>query len=221
MKPAPPKVVFVVDDDELVRRSLQRLFLSAGYKSETYDSAEGYLSRDRCLNPACLVLDLQMPGLNGFALQDALNDRGSHEGVVFITGHGDVPACARALKSGAVDFLMKPFGDNELLAAVDQALVRSAGALQVTNERQMAEDRLSALTPREVDVLRYVIAGLMNKEIAAELGTSEKTVKVHRGRVMEKLHFNSVAELVRFCGVAGIEPLQPQDGTKVPYSFGA
>jgi FixJ family two-component response regulator len=201
----PPKIV-VVDDEEMVRRSLQRLFLSAGYRAEMLESAESYLDRPAYEGPTCLVLDLQMPGLNGFALQDALADRGSVEGIVFITGHGDVPACARALKHGAVDFLMKPFADTELLAAVDRALAQSGEEVRVRQVRTAARARAAALTPREMDVLRYVISGMLNKQIAAALGATEKTIKVHRGRVMEKLRMDSVADLVRFCVEADITP---------------
>lgn len=202
----PPKII-VVDDEEMVRRSLQRLFLSAGYGAEMLESAESYLARPVYEGPTCLVLDLQMPGLNGFALQDALADRGSVEGIVFITGHGDVPACARALKHGAVDFLMKPFADTELLAAVDRALAQSGEEVRVRQVRTAAQARAAALTPREMDVLRYVISGMLNKQIAAALGATEKTIKVHRGRVMEKLRVDSVADLVRFCVEADITPL--------------
>lgn len=202
----PPPVVYVVDDDELVRRSLQRLFMSAGHDASTFPSAESYLKQDLPTRPACLVLDLQMPGLNGFALQDALTARGSHEGIVFISGHGDVPACARALKQGAVDFLMKPFGDDQLLASVDEALAYSERALRQTLCKQGVQELLATLTPRELEVLRGVIAGNLNKQIAAELGTTEKTIKVHRGRVMEKLDVHSVADLVRMCALIGLEP---------------
>jgi FixJ family two-component response regulator len=201
-----PPVVYVVDDDELVRRSLQRLFMSAGHDAFTFSSAESYLKQELPTRPACLVLDLQMPGLNGFALQDELTARGSHEGIVFISGHGDVPACARALKQGAVDFLMKPFGDDRLLASVEEALAYSERALKQTLSRQGVQELLATLTPRELEVLRGVIAGYLNKQIAADLGTTEKTVKVHRGRVMEKLEVHSVAELVRMCAVIGLEP---------------
>lgn len=213
-----PPVVYVVDDDELVRRSLQRLFLSAGHDAFTFSSAESYLKQELPTRPACLVLDLQMPGLNGFALQDELTARGSHEGIVFISGHGDVPACARALKQGAVDFLMKPFGDDQLLASVDEALSYSERALKQTLSKQGVQELLATLTPRELEVLRGVIAGCLNKQIAAELGTTEKTVKVHRGRVMEKLEVHSVAELVRMCAVIGLEPGQAGAGREEAFS---
>lgn len=206
MKSPPTPLVLVVDDDELVRRSLQRLFLSTGYEAGIFPSANAYLQSPVPDRPACLVLDLQMPGVNGFALQEALLGRGSHEGIVFITGHGDVPACARALKRGAVDFLTKPFGDDQLLAAVEEAVRYSERTLQKLLETTGARELMETLTPRELEVLQGVISGCLNKQIAAELGTAEKTVKVHRGRVMEKLRVNSVAELVRLCLQAGIEP---------------
>ena len=155
--------------------------------------------------PSCLVLDVQLPGLDGLELQQALADR--KEQIVFITGHGDVPMCTQAMKAGAVDFLIKPVDDKALLAAVRRALERSAEIRRMKAERASARAKLDRLTPREFEVLQRVIAGLLNKQIAAELGSAEKTVKIHRGRVMEKMGVASVPELVRLAQAAGVAPL--------------
>ena len=155
--------------------------------------------------PSCLVLDVQMPGLDGLELQQALADRAVQ--IVFLTGHGDVPMCAEAMKAGAVDFLTKPVDDEELLDAVARALARSVEVRKSGAERASARARLDTLTPREFEVLRRVIAGLLNKQIADDLGSAEKTIKIHRGRVMEKMGVSSVAELVRVAQVAGVAPV--------------
>ena len=195
-------LVCVVDDDESIRKGLSRLFRSAAIQVETFPSAQGYLDRRIHEGPCCVVLDVQMPGIGGLELQKELATRG--EQIVFITGHGDVPMCAGAMKAGAVDFLAKPFDEEDLLAAVSRALVRSFKARKTMAERRTARERLNLLTPRELEVMRGVVAGLLNKQIAAELGAAEKTIKTHRGRVMEKTGATSVAELVRLAQVAGI-----------------
>ena len=200
------KLVCVVDDDESVRRALGRLLKSAGYAAETFASAEDYLAREIFEGPICLVLDVRMPGLKGPALQEALEDHGACEQIVFITGHGDVPTATRAMKKGAVDFLTKPFDGEELIQAVKRALKRSEERLRNRGERLKARSRVEKLTPREFEVLRFVVMGLLNKQIAAELHTAEKTVKVHRGRVMQKLGVTSVADLVRISQWAGVSP---------------
>ena len=200
------KLVCVVDDDQSVRRGLGRLFKSAGYAAETFASAEDYLAREIFEGPICLVLDVRMPGLNGLGLQEALETRGACEQIVFITGHGDVPTATRAMKKGAVDFLTKPFDGEELIQAVKRALKRSEERLRNRGERLKARSRVEKLTPREFEVLRFVVMGLLNKQIAAELHTAEKTVKVHRGRVMQKLGVTSVADLVRISQWAGVSP---------------
>ena len=197
-------LVCVVDDEEPVRRSLSRLFRSARLPTETFVSAQAYLDRTTHDGPSCLVLDVQLPGLDGLELQQALADR--KEQIVFITGHGDVPMCTQAMKAGAVDFLIKPVDDEALLDAVCRALERSAEIRKMRAERASARAKLERLTPREFEVLQRVIAGLLNKQIAAELGAAEKTVKIHRGRVMEKMGVTSVAELVRLTQVAGVAP---------------
>src|SRR5687767_7566776 len=211
----PRELVGVVDDDQSVRRGLRRLLKSAGYAAEMFASAEDYLAREPFTGPICLVLDVRMPGLNGLALQEALEARGGCEQIVFITGHSDVAACRQAMKNGAVDFLLKPFDDDELIEAVQHALDRSRESLRARAERRQARSLVDKLTPREFEVLRLVIIGLLNKQIAAELDTAEKTIKVHRGRIMQKLALASVAELVRFSQLAGVSPAQLSNGTKV------
>jgi len=200
------KLVCVVDDDQSVRRGLGRLFKSAGYAAETFASAEDYLAREIFEGPICLVLDVRMPGLNGLELQEALETRGACEQIVFITGHGDVPTATQAMKSGAVDFLMKPFDDEELIEAVKRALGRGEEQLRKRAERRDARGLIDKLTPREFEVLRFVVTGLLNKQIAGELQTAEKTIKVHRGRVMQKLGVASVPDLVRISQQAGVSP---------------
>jgi FixJ family two-component response regulator len=211
------ELVGVVDDDQSVRRGLRRLFRSAGYAAETFASAEDYLAREFFEGPTCLVLDVRMPGLNGLGLQKELEARGGCEQIVFITGHSDVPTATRAMKDGAVDFLLKPFDSDELIAAVKKALSRGKESLRKRAERRRARALIDKLTPREFEVLRFVIIGLLNKQIAAELKTAEKTVKVHRGRVMQKLGLTSVPDLVRLTQTAGISPADAPHGTKVHY----
>ncbi len=203
---APAALVGVVDDDQSVRRGLRRLFKSAGYAAETFASAEDYLAREIFEGPICLVLDVRMPGLNGLGLQEALESRGGCEQIVFITGHSDVPTCTQAMKNGAVDFLMKPFDDGELIEAVKRALNRGQEFRRKRGEKREARGRIDKLTPREFEVFRYVIMGLLNKQIAVELHTAEKTIKVHRGRVMRKLGVTSVPDLVRVSQRAGVSP---------------
>jgi FixJ family two-component response regulator len=200
------ELVCVVDDDLSVRRGLRRLFKSAGHAAETFASAEDYLAREIFEGPICLVLDVRMPGLNGLGLQEALETRGACEQIVFITGHGDVPTATRAMKCGAVDFLIKPFDDEELIEAVQRALERGREQLRKRRGRREARGLINKLTPREFDVFRFVILGLLNKQIAAELNTAEKTIKVHRGRVMQKLRVTSVPDLVRISQRAGVAP---------------
>jgi FixJ family two-component response regulator len=200
------ELVGVVDDDQSVRRGLRRLFRSAGYAAETFDSAEDYLARELFDGPTCLVLDVRMPGLNGLGLQKELEARGGCEQIIFITGHKDVPTATQAMKNGAVDFLLKPFDSDELIEAVKKALLRGKERLGKRAERRLARALIDKLTPREFEVLRFVIIGLLNKQIAAELKTAEKTVKVHRGRVMQKLGLTSVPDLVRLTQTAGVSP---------------
>jgi len=200
-------IVFVIDDDEAVRKSLKRLLSSADYDSEAFKSAGDFLTRVPHSGPACLLVDVQMPGLNGLALQEALIHRRREEQLIFITGHGDIPMCAKAMKAGAVDFLPKPFKPNELLKCVERALVRSVKQRDHATEKNNTRGMLDLLTPREFEVMQLVSTGLLNKQVAGELGIAEKTVKVHRGRVMEKLRVNSIAELVRLVEKAEVPPL--------------
>jgi two-component system, LuxR family, response regulator FixJ len=200
------ELVCVVDDDQSMCRSLRRLLKSAGYAAETFSSAEDYLAREIFEGPICLVLDVRMPGLQGPGLQEALEKRGACDQIVFLTGHGDVPTAARAMKKGAVDFLTKPFDDEELILAVKRALERAEEQLRRRAERREARRLIEKLTPREFEVLRFVVMGLLNKQIAVELHSAEKTIKVHRGRVMQKLGVTSVADLVRISQRAGVAP---------------
>ena len=200
----PNSLVFVIDDDASVRKSLARLLRSADYKSEIFESASDFLARAPHDGPSCVVVDVQMPGLTGIELQKDLIQRHREEQLVFITGHGDIPMCAQAMKAGAVDFLRKPFRADDLLECVHSALVRSAVQRRHSAEKNGARRLLDLLTPREFEVMQLVITGMLNKQIAGEMGTAEKTVKVHRGRVMQKLGVTSVAGLVRLVQRAGI-----------------
>ena len=200
------EIVYVVDDDESVRRGLSRLLRSAGLSVETFPSAQAFLSRDLPDRPACLVLDVRMPGLSGLDLQAALKQAGRPMPIVFISGQSDVPVSVRAMKEGALDFLQKPFDDDQLLSAIAGALARGRTARALRDESAVVRQRFETLTPRERQVLGQVIAGLLNKQIAANLGAAEKTIKIHRGRVMQKMAAGSVADLVRMAQRIGIEP---------------
>ncbi len=197
--------VFVVDDDGSVRKSLVRLLKSMGYPARPYASAREFLDDWRHdPAPGCLVLDVQLPGLNGLELQEQLRASAIPIPIIFITGHGDIPMSVRAMKAGAVDFLAKPFQDADLLRAVQEAIARNVESQAEHAEREAVAGLFAALTPREREVMALVVSGLANKRIAAELGTSEKTIKVHRGRVMEKMKVQSVADLVRASQKLGI-----------------
>jgi two-component system response regulator FixJ len=199
--PQPDALVCVVDDDGSVRRCLERLFRSARFPVETFASAGDYLGRKAHPGPVCLVLDMRMPGLDGFDLQKSLSGR--DEQIVFLTGHGDVPMCAKAMKAGAVDFLTKPVDDEVLLNAVSRALDRAREITANHAEQAAAHGILVSLTTRESEVMQCVITGMLNKQIAARLGISEKTVRIHRGRVMKKTHSVSVPDLMRLAQKAG------------------
>jgi FixJ family two-component response regulator len=196
MTPATP-VVFVVDDDISVRESLQLLIQCEGWHPEAFASAQEFLDHPRSLVPSCLVLDVSLPGLNGLDLQKRVAIERPDMPIIFITGYGDVPTTVRAMKAGAVEFLTKPFSDNALLSAIRQAIERSRVALGYEAEMQALRDCYAALTNRERQVMVLVVSGLLNKQIGGELGISEITVKAHRGKVMQKMKADSLAELVR------------------------
>jgi FixJ family two-component response regulator len=200
----PNSFVFLVDDDASVRKGVSRLLRSAGYRSEVFESAADFLARDQHTGPSCVIVDVRMPGLNGMELQDLLAQRRREEQLIFITGHGDISMCAQAMKAGAVDFLPKPFRADELLQCVQRALARSVDERSRTAEKNKARQLLDLLTPREFEVMQLVIRGMLNKQIAGELGRAEKTIKVHRGRLMQKLGVTSVADLVRLSERAGV-----------------
>ncbi len=196
--------ILVVDDDASLRKALQRLIRSAGYASDTYASAQAFLEGEKAGSPRCLILDVQMPGLSGLDLQREMLDRDLFMPVIFLTGHGTIPMSVRAMKSGAVDFLTKPVDEARLFAAIETAVRRDVRERAERAEREDIQRRLDTLTPREYEVLSWVITGMLNKQIASEMGTSEKTVKVHRARVMHKMEAGSLAELVRLAEHVGV-----------------
>jgi FixJ family two-component response regulator len=194
-------IVFVVDDDVWIRESLQTLLEDEGWQPETFGSAQEFLDRPRLFTPTCLVLDVSLPGLNGLDLQKRVAAERTDMPIIFITGHGDIPMSVGAMKAGAVEFLTKPFNDDVLLTAIRQALERSRLALAQEVEMQELRDRHASLTPRERDVMALVVSGLLNKQVAGELGITESTVKAHRGQVMQKMRANSVADLVKMTAI--------------------
>jgi FixJ family two-component response regulator len=190
-------IVFVVDDDISVRESLESLIRCEGWQPQTFLSADEFLAHPRAATASCLVLDLTLPGLNGLDLQQRIAADRSDMPIIFISGYGDVPKTVRAMKAGAVEFLTKPFNDNELLGAIRHAIARSQSTIVAQNEMRLLRNRRALLTPREREVMDLVVSGLLNKQVGAELGISEITVKAHRGKVMEKMQAESVADLVR------------------------
>jgi FixJ family two-component response regulator len=202
--PSLAPTVFLVDDDPAVLKSLSRLLRSAGLAVVTFSSPREFLERHDPQAPGCVVLDVAMPGLNGLELQQALIARGHELAIIFLTGHGDIPMSVRAMKSGAVDFLTKPVHDADLLKAVHVAFERDRLQRQTRAEVSEIQARIATLTPREREVMEHVITGQLNKQAAADLGIVEKTIKVHRARVMEKMKVRSVAELVRLAERAGV-----------------
>ena len=197
-------IVFVVDDDAAVRRALERLIKSVGLVVETFASAREFLHRDPPDGPACVVTDVRMPGLSGLDLQKELGDAGLSMPIVFMTGHGTVPMSVRAMKAGAVDFLQKPVDEQVLLDAIHQALEKGSREQETLAQQTEIQERVDSLTAREREVFELVVSGLLNKQIAAELGASEKTIKVHRGRVMQKMQADSLADLVRMAERVGV-----------------
>lgn len=196
MPPIRP-IVFVVDDDVSVRESLELLIATAGWQPEVFASAQEFLQSPRAVGPTCLVLDVSLPGLNGLELQKRIAGERTDMPIIFVTGHGDVPMTVQAMKAGAVEFLTKPFNDEELLGAIRQALERSRAALGMEAEIQSLRGRYALLTDRERQVMALVVSGLLNKQVGGELGISEITVKAHRGKVMQKMKADSLPDLVR------------------------
>ena len=206
--PAAP-LVCVVDDDPSVRKSLTRLIKAAGHEVEAFASARAFLARPPYDGPCCLVLDVRMPGLTGPELQEMLASTGRRLSIIFITGHGDVRTGVKAMKGGAVDFLIKPVNDRDLLGAIERCVNGAREAWRIQVAASELHDRVKTLTPREAQVFALVVTGMLNKQVAAELGISEKTVKVHRARVMEKMRAESVAELVRLADRGGVIAPRP------------
>jgi FixJ family two-component response regulator len=196
--------IFIVDDDAGVLKALSRLLRAKGYDIRAFTSPQAFLAGHDASIPGCAVFDVAMPGLDGLELQQALTAGGSQRPVIFLTGKGDIPTSVRAMRAGAIDFLTKPVGDRDLLAAITRAADEDAKTRQLDAELESIKAKMSTLTPREREVLTHVIAGRLNKQIAGDLGTVEKTIKVHRSRMMEKLGVRSIADLVRMAEKAGI-----------------
>jgi FixJ family two-component response regulator len=199
-------VVYVVDDDPSVLEALKRLLRSAGYEAKIFSSAFEFLDFNHPDAPGCLILDIKMPKLDGLELQDRLSEKGIYFPIIFITGHGTVPSSVKAFKAGAMDFLQKPFKDKDLLDAVSRGIEKHRSLRYEQNEMEKLRERLDSLTPREREVFALVVRGMLNKQVAFDLGISEKTIKIHRARVMQKMGAQSLADLVRFAEKIGIQP---------------
>jgi FixJ family two-component response regulator len=201
-----PVVLYIVDDDPEVRRALARLLRSAGYTTRSFGSASEFLvSGEARFSAGCIILDLAMPGLNGLELQEYLSSSGFHRPIIFLTGNGDISKSVRAMKAGAVNFLTKPVDEHELLQAVEEALRVDAAGRAIWTTRHSVSERLATLTRRERQVFEFVVAGRLNKQIAADLGIVEKTIKVHRARMMHKMNAASIVELVHLASLVGVD----------------
>jgi two-component system response regulator FixJ len=203
---APKAVVYIVEDDPSFRKSMERLIRASGYEVVAFESANPFLAKASVRHPGCLLLDVRLPDIDGLRLQQELIEKGIHLPIIFMTGHGSIPMSVQAMKEGAIDFLPKPFKTDDLLSAIEKAVERDTHYVQEESQKNKINALIDSLTPREKEVLRWVITGKLNKQIAHALGTTEKTIKVHRSRIKEKLCVDSVAELVRLAEKVGIRP---------------